>query len=273
MISIQSGASLAKELFPLIGVHATTMLRLSFATLVLCSIWRPWKTRLLKRDVRSILLYGTSLGVMNLTFYLALERIPLGIAVALEFTGPLAVAFFTSRKPLDFIWAAFAVAGIILVLPVSQSSAALDTLGIVYALGAGVCWALYIIFGQRAGSGIPSGTATSLGMLTAALIVLPFGLANASHSLLNGSTLLLALAVAVFSSALPYSLEMIALKKLPTKTFSILMSLEPALAALSGFAFLKERLTLTQWAAVGLVIVASLGTSLTSNKAQACVDP
>lgn len=268
MVSIQSGAALAKQLFPLIGSQATTMLRLGFAALILCLLWRPWKTTFSKKEIRSLLIYGTSLGVMNLTFYLALERIPLGIAVALEFTGPLAVAFFTSRKPLDFIWVAFAMAGMILILPFSQSTASLDPVGIIYALGAGICWALYIIFGQKAGFGVHGGTATALGMLTAALVVLPAGLINSDMRLLDWSILPIALGVAVFSSALPYSLEMVALKKLPTQTFSILMSLEPAIAALSGLLFLKERLTLTQWTAIFLVIVASVGISGHRKKAK-----
>ncbi len=266
MSSIQTGASLAKGLFPVLGAQGTTALRLGFATLILLAVWRPWRQRLTRREMLAVGVYGAALGGMNLTFYLALARIPLGIAVAIEFTGPLAVALLSTRRALDFVWAALAVAGILLILPLSEASQPLDPVGVVWALVAGGCWALYILFGQRAGAAVHGGTATSLGMATAALLVMPFGVAHAGRDLLNVSLWPVGLGVAVLSSALPYSLEMIALKALPTRTFGILMSLEPALAALSGLVILKEQLALVQWVAIGCVILASAGSAATARK-------
>jgi inner membrane transporter RhtA len=267
MSTIQFGAALAKGLFPVVGAQGATALRLAFAALILLAVWRPWRTKLTGRELRVVMVYGAALGVMNLTFYLALERIPLGIAVAIEFTGPLGVALLATRRPLDFVWALLAVAGILLILPLSEASQALDPLGVVWALAAGTCWALYILFGQRAGAAVHGGTATSLGMVTAALLVFPFGVAHAGWGLLNVSLLPMALGVAVLSSALPYSLEMTALKALPTRTFGVLMSLEPALAALAGLLFLREQLTVLQWVAVGCVILASAGSAASSRQA------
>jgi inner membrane transporter RhtA len=261
MTSIQYGASLAKRLFPLIGAQGTTTLRLSFAALILCSLWRPWRNKLSRLEVRSILAYGVSLGAMNFLFYLAIERIPLGIAVAIEFTGPLAVALLSSRKPSDFLWAALAVAGIVLILPLSENSAPLDPLGILYVLGAGISWALYILFGQRAGASTHGGTVTALGMAIAGVLSFPIGVVHAGKALLDFSILPIAVMVAILSSAVPYSFEMIALKRLPAKNFGILMSLEPAFAALTGLVFLNEHLTHIQWLAIGSIILASIGTS------------
>lgn len=264
MISIQSGASLAKQLFPIIGPQGATALRLFFATIMLGIVWRPWRRKFTQKEIWITFLYGAALGGMNFFFYLALERIPLGIAVAFEFIGPLALAFYSSKKILDFLWASLAVCGIILILPVSQFSAPLDMLGVLYAIVAGAFWALYIFFGQKAGAAVHGGMATTLGMLSATVLVAPFGIFHSGGRLLqlNTQTLLLAILVGILSSALPYSLEMIALKKLPAQSFSILMSLEPAIGALSGLIFLKEVLTFTQWMAIVLVILASIGTSL-----------
>lgn len=264
MASIQFGASQAKALFPILGAAGASTHRLFFAGLMLLIFFRPWKVKFSK----SLILYGGSLGLMNLTFYLALERIPLGVAVALEFTGPLAVAILSSKKKIDYLWATLAAFGIFLLLPLKVTNEALDPIGILYALLAGLCWALYIIFGKRAGNDLNGGEAASLGMLVAALIVLPLGAAIDGESLLNIETLPLVLLVAFFGSALPYSLEMFALKKMPTQTFGILMSIEPAMASLMGFIFLSEYLTPTQWTAIACVIISSLGSSLSQEKTQ-----
>jgi len=269
MSSIQVGASLAKRLFPVVGAQGTTALRLFFASLILLAVWRPWRKRLTRAEVRPILIYGAALGVMNLTFYLALERIPLGIAVAIEFTGPLAVALLSTRKAVDFIWALLAVAGVVMILPLTGSAAALDWMGVGWALVAGLCWALYILFGQKAGAAVHGGTATTLGMLTAALLVVPFGVAKAGTALLDVSLLPFVLGIAVLSSALPYSLEMVALKEIPTRTFGILMSLEPALGALAGLLFLGERLSVVQGLAIGFIVLASAGSALSSKQSPA----
>lgn len=266
MVSIQVGASIAKRLFPAVGATGATALRLFFATLILGLIWRPWRGKLTRRELLAVVTYGASLGGMNLLFYLALARIPLGIAVAIEFTGPLAVALFASRKPLDFVWAALAVCGIVLILPISGASKALDWVGVGFALGAGLCWALYILFGQKAGAAVHGGKATALGMATAALIACPIGIAHAGTALLDPAILPFAIGVAILSSALPYSLEMMALQRIPTRTFGILMSLEPAIGALSGLLFLHEQLALGQWVAIGCIILASVGSSASAQE-------
>ena len=262
MTSIQSGASLAKGLFPVIGATGTTALRLGLAALILCVLMRPWQAKLTLKSCRSLLAYGLSLGGMNVLFYLSLKTIPLGIAVALEFTGPLGLALLSSRRLLDFAWIVLAVFGLWLLLPTGQSDVALDPMGMALALAAGLCWALYIVFGQKAGAEHGKQT-VALGTLVAALLVFPIGLWQAGCSLFSLDLLPIALAVAVLSSALPYSLEMVALTRLPARTFSILMSMEPAIAALSGLLFLSERLTLTQWLAISAIILASAGAAAT----------
>ncbi|HUE92397.1 threonine/homoserine exporter RhtA [Pseudomonas sp.] len=262
MTSIQSGASLAKGLFPEIGASGTTALRLSLGALILCILMRPWQAKLTLKSCRSLLAYGLSLGSMNLLFYLSLKTIPLGIAVALEFTGPLGLALLSSRRLLDFVWIALAVFGLWLLLPTAQSDVALDPVGMALALAAGLCWALYIVFGQKAGAEHGKQT-VALGTIVAALLVFPIGLWQAGSGLFSLDLLPIALGVAVLSSALPYSLEMVALTRLPARTFSILMSMEPAIAALSGLLFLSERLTLNQWLAISAIILASAGAAAT----------
>ena len=259
MLSIQFAASQAKQLFDVLGVAGTSALRLFFASIILMIIFKPWRTRF----NRSVLIYGGSLGLMNLSFYFALQRIPLGIGVALEFIGPLAVAIFASRKKIDFLWAFLAAVGIVLLLPRETAVAKLDPVGIALALLAGMFWGFYIIYGKRAGNSIQGGVAASAGMLVAAIVVLPVGLGMDGAKMMTLSAIPLALMVAVFGSALPYSLEMVALKNMPSQTFGVLMSLEPAIASLMGLIFLGETLTLFQWAAVFCVIISSLGSTLT----------
>lgn len=261
MISIQFGASIAKGLFPLLGPEGTTALRCGLAAVMLLALWRPWRTRLPRASLLAVALYGASLGFMNLLFYLSIARIPLGVAVALEFTGPLAVALFASRRARDLLWVALAAVGIVLILPLTRSSRPLDPVGVGLALSAGVCWALYIVLGQRAGRAVQGGAATALGMLVAAVVVAPIGVLRAGPRLLQPAVWPLALAVAVLSSALPYSLEMHALRRLPARTFGILMSLEPALAALAGLVMLRERLSISQGAAIVCIIAASAGSA------------
>ncbi len=265
MLSIQSSASLAKTVFPVIGPAATTALRLLFAALVLLPVMRPWRAKLTLRDWQPIILYGLSTGIMNMCFYQAISRIPLGVGVALEFAGPLATAMIGSRRPVDFLWIALAVGGLYLLLPIHEFSGNLDPVGVAFALGAGFCWAMYIFFGKRAGNA-GGGASVALGMIVGACAAFPFGFAAAGTSMFSLSVLPLALLLGVFSSALPYALEIVALKQLPSQTFGILMSLEPVLAALSGFVFLGERLTFEQWIALACIIAASIGATLTIRK-------
>lgn len=262
MISIQSGASLAKSLFPLIGAPGVTALRLALGTLILVIIFKPWRLRFAKEQRLPLLFYGLSLGAMNYLFYLSLQRIPLGIAVALEFTGPLAVALFSSRRPVDFIWVILAITGLWFLLPLGQDVAHVDLTGALLALGAGAGWAVYILAGRRAGE--EHGPATvAMGSLIAAIVFVPLGAFQATEALWHWSLLPIGLAIAVLSTALPYTLEMIALTRLPTRTFGTLMSMEPAVATLSGLVFLGETLTFSQTMALGAIILASMGSTLT----------
>ncbi|MGA4509471.1 threonine/homoserine exporter RhtA [Enterobacter hormaechei] len=262
MMSIQSGASLAKSLFPLVGAPGVTALRIALGTLILVVIFKPWRLRFKKEQRLPLLFYGLALGGINYMFYLSIQTIPLGIAVALEFTGPLAVALFSSRRPVDFIWVILAVLGLWFLLPLGQSVSQIDLTGAALALGAGACWAVYILTGQRAGE--EHGPATvALGSLIAAVIFVPIGMAQATDSIWQWSILPVGLAVAILSTALPYSLEMIALTRLPTRIFGTLMSMEPALAAISGMIFLGETLTLVQTLALCSIIAASMGSTLT----------
>ncbi|WP_161622887.1 threonine/homoserine exporter RhtA [Enterobacter roggenkampii] len=262
MLSIQSGASLAKSLFPLVGAPGVTALRIVLGTAILVVIFKPWRLRFKKEQRLPLLFYGLSLGAMNYLFYLSIQTIPLGIAVALEFTGPLTVALFSSRRPVDFIWVVLAVLGLWFLLPLGQSVSEIDLTGAALALGAGACWAVYILTGQRAGE--EHGPATvALGSLIAAIVFVPIGMAQATESIWQWSVMPIGLAVAILSTALPYSLEMIALTRLPTRIFGTLMSMEPALAAISGMVFLGETLTLTQTLALCSIIAASMGSTLT----------
>lgn len=262
MASVQSGASLAKSLFPIVGAQGTTTLRLVFASLLMLIILRPWRTTFTAKSLRTVLIYGVALGGMNFLFYMSIRTIPLGIAVALEFTGPLALALLHSRKVTDFIWIVLAVSGLAMLIPVGQT-AGLDLNGALYALGAGACWAAYILFGQKAGAEHGVQTA-ALGVIIAAIFIAPIGVVHAGAALLDPILIPIGLGVAILSTALPYTLEMIALTRMPVRTFGILMSLEPAVGALSGLLFLHETLSLTQWLAIAAIIVASAGATITS---------
>jgi inner membrane transporter RhtA len=202
------------------------------------------------------------MGWMNYFFYLALSYIPLGITMALEFTGPLGVALFASRRPIDFLWIFLAAIGLVALLPLGLGGQSLSALGVAYALGAGVCWALYIVFGRRAGAA-HGGQITALGTVIGALMIVPVGVAHSGWELFAPAILPLAAGVAVLSSALPYSLEMFAMPRIATRTFGVFMSLNPALGALAGLIFLGEMLTLVQWAAIGSIVAASAGSAAT----------
>lgn len=264
MVSIQSGAAFAKQLFPVVGPAGMTTLRVGFAALILLALRRPWRRSLPAREFGAVALYGAALGLMNLLFYLSLRTVPLGIAVAIEFTGPLAVALWGSRRTVDLAWIGLAVLGLALLLPL-HGAAPIDPLGAALALAAGGCWALYIVFGQAAGrSGGP--TAVALGMTVAALLVAPFGIAQAGADLLVPATLVAGLAVAVMSSALPYSLEMFALTRMPRPAFGVLMSLEPAIAALAAMPLLGEVPSPLQWIAILCVSAASIGMTASARR-------
>jgi inner membrane transporter RhtA len=271
LITLCAGTSLAKGLFPFVGAEGTTTYRLVFSTLLLMAFWRPWRRAWTWADVPILVLFGATLGLMNLLFYNAIKTVPFGLAIAVEFTGPLAVALWSSKKPLDFVWIVLAVAGMGLILPLGNASgadmqaAAIDPVGIAFALGAGACWAVYIVVGQRVADRIGS-FATPMGMLVAALLVTPVGISVAGSSLLNPEWMLAGLGIALLSSAIPYSLEMYSLKHLPKQTFSILLSLEPAVGALAGWLVLSEQLSTQQLGAIGLIMAASMGSAMTAGQ-------
>ncbi|MCX8957317.1 threonine/homoserine exporter RhtA [Erwinia psidii] len=272
MTSIQGGAALAKTLFPVVGAPGITALRLGLGTIILCIIFRPWRLRFHRQQLLPLLFYGVALGAMNYSFYLAIRTVPLGVAVALEFVGPLTLALAGSRRPLDFVWVLMALCGLWFLLPLGNNISSIDPHGALLALLAGAFWAVYILCGQRAGAG--HGPATvAVGSLIASLIFVPLGLVFASSSVWSLSLLPAALGIALLSSALPYSLEMVALTRLPARVFGTLMSLEPALAALSGMLYLGEMLTLVQWLGLLAVVIASAGSTLTMRPAKTTVAP
>jgi inner membrane transporter RhtA len=266
MASYQCGAAIAKMLFPVVGAQGATAYRLVLAAVILLVLRRPWRSRHAQSNKRVLWGYGLSISVMNLVFYLALQRIPLGIAVAVEFTGPLALALFHSRRWLDVVWIGLVVIGLVLLLPTGHAPTRLDPIGVFYAWAAGVGWACYIVLGQKAGA-VYGTDAVAWGTSVAALVAVPIGLAHAGHALFTPGLLLPALGIAILSSALPFTLEMMAMTRLPTRTFGTLLSLEPAFAALAGMIFLSEHLSLLQWFAIVAIIVASAGTVLSARKA------
>lgn len=263
MLCFQLGAALAKQLFPAVGAAGAVALRLGLAGLMMTVVFRPWRLRLSASETKNILMYGLAMGWMNFCFYASLERIPLGIAVALEFTGPLAVAMTASRRPLDFLWVAMAALGLIALMPVTHDSRPLDATGIAFALAAAFCWALYIVFGQRTANS-HGGQTVALGTVIGAIVMVPIGIHHAGSALISMHLLPAACGVAVLSSALPYTLEMYAMTRLPTRTFGVLMSLDPAFAALAGLIFLSESLGIIQWCAIACIMAASAGSAVTS---------
>ena len=262
MVSIQIGAAFAKGLFPAVGAQGTTALRLTFSALMLTAVHRPWRNLRCDRSLLPLLAYGLSLGTMNTLFYMALRTVPLGIAIALEFVGPLAVAVAGSRRWSDGAWIALALTGLGLLLPLRHSDQGVDPAGAMLALGSGAAWGLYIVFGRRVGVAYGARGA-ALGMIVAALVFAPLGVAAAGPARFTLALLPSGALLALLSSAIPYSLEMAALSRMPTRAFGTLMSLEPAVGALAGLVILRETLTPPQWAGLAAVMLASLGTALT----------
>jgi inner membrane transporter RhtA len=265
MVSTYAGAAFAKHLFPLVGAEGVVALRVGLSSLLLGAFARPWRSLPSRADIPNLLLYGLTLGCMNLLIYRAFARIPIGIAVSVEVMGPLAVVLLSSRRARDFVWVACAAFGLWLLLPLKNGAGALDPLGVAYAIGAAFCWALYIVFGKRASKAAGSGT-VAWGMLAASVFIVPIGASYAGSALLSPTVLVAGLAVAVLSSAAPYTLEMIALRRLPRRVFGILVSSSPAVAALAGFVVLGERLDAMQWAGIGLVILACGATAASAEQ-------
>jgi inner membrane transporter RhtA len=255
--SVQFGAALAKSLFDEVGAGGTVFLRVLFAALVLVAVWRPAVAGRSPAEWRLIAVFGLALAGMNLAFYESLERIPLGIATTFEFVGPLGVAIAGSRRPVDLAWVVLAGTGIVLLS--DFGGADLDRLGVALALLAGGFWAAYILLSARVGSVFPGASGLALAMVAGAVMLAPVGIADAGGDLLVPGVLAVAVAVAILSSAIPYTLEMEALRRMPAGVFGVMMSIEPAVAALAGFIVLDEGLATRELVAILLVVAASAG--------------
>jgi inner membrane transporter RhtA len=256
-VSVQFGGALAVSLMPRAGALGVVTLRLLVSAVVLMVVCRPRLRGHSRADWITVVVFGVAMGAMNALFYQAVARIPLGPAVTLEVLGPLALSVLASRRVINLLWASLALAGVFLLGGGGFSS--LDPVGVAYALGAGAMWAAYIIFSARTGRRFPQADGLALAMAVAAVLCLPLGIAESGAKLTDPTTIALGAAVALLSSVLPYTLELLALRHLPASTFAILMSLEPALAAAAGFLILSQTLKPTEALAIALVIVASMG--------------
>ncbi|MEV6746452.1 DMT family transporter [Streptomyces sp. NPDC058322] len=256
-LSVQFGSAVAVLLMPKAGALGVVTLRLAVAALVMLAVCRPKLRGHSRADWGTVLAFGLAMGGMNTLFYQAADRIPLGAAVTLEVLGPLALSVFASRRLINVIWAGLALGGVVLLG--GGGFDRLDPVGAAYALGAGAMWAAYIVFSARTGRRFPQADGLALALVVAALLSLPLGIMESGSKLLVPSTLGLGAAVALLSSVLPYTLELMALRRLPAPTFAILMSLEPAIAATAGFLILDQALTTTDALAIALVIGASMG--------------
>ena len=267
MISMQSSGSLAKVLFEQFPILTVSAMRLLLGSLILALIFKIWQLNFKQVKWKAVISYGLALAGMNALFYLSIDRLPLGIAVSFEFIGPLSVALYHARQKFDFVWVGLAILGLALLFPFEQSHS-LDPIGIALALGAGACWALYIIAGQKP-TGISGNHTVCLGMFVGMLCLMPIALFMGMPSaVFEPSNFIYFIALAILASALPFSLEMIALRNLSALSFGTLMSVEPAIAALSGFIFLGEQLLWTQWLALATIISASIGCTYTTQLAK-----
>lgn len=262
-ISINLGAATAKGLFPRVGPEGVAALRSTIAALLLLAVVRPWRVAIPARQRGLLILYGLSLGGMNLLIYAAFARIPIGIAIAVEICGPLSIVLLTSRSLRDLLWFGLAAGSLILLAPGRAGAGALDPVGVAYALAAAACWAFYILVGKRV-STVRGPVAVAIGMSVACLVTVPAGLVTAGAALFDPAVIAVALLVALLSSALPYLLEMSAMARVSSRLFGVIISCAPAIGALAGFAILGERLLPLQWCGIVGMIAASAGCSLTS---------
>lgn len=268
MAAFQVGAALAKNLFPAIGPEGTAALRLVLGAIMLLALVRPWRTWPSRAPLLPMLGLGVAMAGAIQMFYLAIDHLPLGIAIAIQFLGPLAIAIAGSRRAIDLLWAALAAGGIWCLVVVSAEGAIIDFVGVGWALGAAVCWASYILLGRRVTGSFGNATA-AIAVSIAAIVILPLGVWRAGTALLSPELIPLALLVALFSAAIPFSLEFFAMPRMPARTFAVFMSLEPTFGVLFGFLILQERLTLFQIAGVAMVVIAAAGAAWSSaNKAK-----
>jgi inner membrane transporter RhtA len=263
MACFQVGAAVAKSLFPVVGPEGTASLRLALAAPMLVALTRPWRAWPGKRAIPVLLAFGLAIGATMLCFYLALERVPLGVAISLQFLGPLAVAIGSSRKLADLVWAALAAAGVWCLVGVGALGGKIDPLGVLFALGAAAGWGVYIVVGRMATDALGGATA-ALSVSVAAIVVAPIGLWRAGWALFSPQILPLALLVAFLSAAAPFSLELYALARLPRRTFATFTSLEPSFGVLAGLMLLHQQLTVVQTAGVAMVIAAATGAAWSS---------
>ncbi len=264
IVSVQIGAALAKGLFHAVGSSGTVFLRVGFGALIFMSMARPRLRGYRRADYLLIVLFGLAIACMNAAFYAAIARIPLGIAVTLEFVGPLGVSVLASRKRRDFLWAGLAAAGVVLLAPFGNMT--IDPLGVGLALLAGACWGAYILLNVRIGRTFEGNNGLAMSMSVAALVLLPIGIWSGGATLLNPKILLLGIGVAILSTVIPFTLELEALRRLPARVFGVLMSLEPAIAALVGFIVLRETTGLRAFIALALIVIASGGVSFFQQK-------
>ncbi|QNS04897.1 EamA family transporter [Streptomyces xanthii] len=269
-VSVQFGGALAVTLMPRAGAVGVVTLRLIVAAIVLLVVCRPRLRGHSRADWGTVLAFGVAMCGMNLLFYQSAARIPLGLAVTFEVLGPLTLSVLASRRAINFLWAGLALCGVFLLGGAGDGLGGLDPVGVAFAVTAGACWALYIVFSARTGRRFPQADGLALAMAVAAVLCLPLGIATAGDRLLEPKTVALGSAVAILSSVLPYTLELMALRRLPASTFAVMMSLEPAIAALAGFLILSQALTWLEALAIALVIAASMGavrTQVTGAKA------
>ena len=265
MISLCIGTSFAKTLFPIAGATGTTAMRIGLGALLMLAVQRPWKWTLDRDQKLAVVAYGVVLACMNLSFYAAVARLPLGVAIAIEFIGPLGVALLGSRQTLDILWVLLAAAGVA-VLALPNSSGTVSLVGVSFAVLAAMFWALYIVAGARAAKLVPQNRIVCLGLCTASLVAVPVGLVEAGTALFNPAILAGGVVVAILCSVLPYSLEILALKRMPPATFGLVVSLEPAVGAIAAFAVIGERLTGVQMIGIAAVVIAAAGGTMTSSR-------
>jgi inner membrane transporter RhtA len=259
--SVQSGAAVATKLFPAVGAGGAVFLRLVISALLLVALARPKVGAAARRDILLVIGFGVVLAAMNCLFYLSLARIPLGVAVTFEFLGPLGVAVAGSRRILDVLWVLLAAIGVALL---TSGGGHLDIVGVLFALSAGACWAGYIVLSQRVGRVFEGMTGLAIALVVGAVVMAPYGIVAGGSNLVRPTVLGKGAAIAVLSSAIPYSLELAALRRLKASVFGVLMSMEPAMAAVSGLLFLHQHLRWHEWLALGAVMVASVGVTAQS---------
>jgi inner membrane transporter RhtA len=272
MAAFQVGAALAKDLFPAIGPTGAAALRLLFGSLMLLALVRPWRNWPKDAPLASMLGLGLAMAGAIQMFYLAIDHLPLGIAIAIQFLGPLAIAVFGSRRAIDFLWAVLAAVGVWCLVAAGASGERIDPIGVAWAIGAGASWAGYILLGRRVTASFGNATA-AIAVSIAAIIIIPIGYASAGAAIFSIDLIPLALLVALFSAAIPFSLEFFAMPRMPPRVFAVFMSIEPAFGVLFGFLILHENLTPVQIAGIAMVIVAAAGAAAGARTARAHPGP